>query len=330
MLLPHSCQPQQSSDPASLATIEMHQNERHSLITVTDEAFVFFTQLDQTIYSLETKENMAIHGKELYTYIENEVSNDDNMKAQFNKLFEIDASHSETVFSKQIIEDLYREIIVRYRNMSAGQLRKEYVTQIKTEKEEAHRKQIRMTKTKADTVFNMKTILNDNTSNKIASHRRLQSEMAKSKDYLMSTFTVRDLKSLCKGYDVLCPARSRKAAIVEMLGNKILTCNQLPKPQLLQDCTEENLITVEPSVQLHEPQASTSTSYALSDREVEASSSVTEGFVEPETHLTMSTGTDLQEMQPDNALPYADHPPSPKRKKKPERKKKKVKWPCGV
>lgn len=101
---------------------------------------------------------------------------------------------------------LFGEIVQKYSLMSLSQLRKRYLKDVKAQKTEAHRKQIKMREKTANVKtnpFNMAFIKKDSSENKLVSHRRLQSEILKNDSFLSLTFTKADLEKLCKAYR--CP-----------------------------------------------------------------------------------------------------------------------------
>jgi hypothetical protein len=79
---------------------------------------------------------------------------------------------------------------------------------MKSQKTEAHRKQIKMREKSSSTgdklsLFNFTSIKEDTSVGKMISHRRLQSEILKSENFLSSTFTKAELEKLCLAYK--CP-----------------------------------------------------------------------------------------------------------------------------
>lgn len=84
--------------------------------------------------------------------------------------------------------------------MSKSQLRKRYLNDVKAQKTETHRKQIKMrekTTNVKSNPFNMAFIINDSSENKLVSHRRLQSEILTNDSFLSLTFTKVNLKKPC-------------------------------------------------------------------------------------------------------------------------------------
>ena len=363
----HSSLQQTSTDANSLSYIEMRQNKRQSLTNVSDAAFDYFRKLDAHIIALETRENMVLHGKQLYTFIETELINDETLKFDFHQLY---STKDEGIYS--VIDGIFVEIIQRYINMSAGQLRREYIRELKAEKEEAHRKQIRMTKSKFVNKFNMSSIVHDTTEQKVASHHRLLYEMQTNKDYFMVTYTVNELKMLCSAYDITCPPRIKKANIIALL-QAIEACSGMPKPQMLGMSSEHlspsSSTTYDSQLQSTSDRSETDpdlpcTSRPTGDKtgskrvhlndetdsvtmvtmntcnETEAETISTSGEYETMSTSTNTTTTttspsttaleSTQAATCSSTLSATLSPLPPKRKKKAARKSETVNWPCGV
>ena len=114
-------------------------------------------------------QNLYLHGTDFYKYISQETKKNPELCEEWLHMFTGEAS---------VISTLYVEIIDKYIRMSSAQFRHEYMRKLRIEKEEAHRKQVKI-KTKKSTSaqgkLTMKEIKSDETDNKISSHLRLQS-----------------------------------------------------------------------------------------------------------------------------------------------------------
>jgi hypothetical protein len=64
---------QQSKDPLSLEETKRKQNEREGLTNITDKAFEFFEKLEQLCWQLLTHVNLAVHGKNLFSFVKSEL-----------------------------------------------------------------------------------------------------------------------------------------------------------------------------------------------------------------------------------------------------------------
>jgi hypothetical protein len=92
---------------------------------------------------LETIENLALHGKSFYLYVNSKVKNyeDTNQKWR-NPFFDEDDFKAQDHICT--IDSLLLDVITKYIKMSSSQFRQDYKRELKVQKEEAHRKQIRM------------------------------------------------------------------------------------------------------------------------------------------------------------------------------------------
>ncbi|CAC5389966.1 unnamed protein product [Mytilus coruscus] len=130
---------------------------------------------------------------------------------------------------------LLSEVLSKYCIMSLGQLRKTYLKEAQTIKTEAHRKQIKMRgkgRSNVDSVFNLDTIKEDTTKQKDMSYKRLQYEVMKTEDYLI-TFTKGELNLLCKAYRITVTLSKTKAQISTILNQTILNSANMSNPSAL-------------------------------------------------------------------------------------------------
>jgi hypothetical protein len=62
-------QSEKDKDQASLVEILRKQNVQSGLTTINNKAFHFFVDLDNSIQRLETIENLALHGKSFFFFL---------------------------------------------------------------------------------------------------------------------------------------------------------------------------------------------------------------------------------------------------------------------
>lgn len=135
-----------------------------------------------------------------------------------------------------IVKYLHKQICTKFIRMSSGQFRKQFLRELKTEKHEAHRKQIRMKKQKKGempNVFNFESIQADKTLDKIASHRRLQAEIEFDQNTLTNKFNKTNLIALCNAYDVKCSQSMTKATLLGALVPNVSTAMNITNPHCL-------------------------------------------------------------------------------------------------
>ena len=136
-------QSEKDKDQASLVEILRKQNVQSGLATINNKAFHLFVDLDNSIQRLETIENLALHGKSFYLYVNSKVKNDKDINQKSRNLFfyEDDFKAQDHICT---IDSLLLDVITKYIKMSSSQFRQDYKRELKVQKEEAHRKQIRM------------------------------------------------------------------------------------------------------------------------------------------------------------------------------------------
>ena len=212
-----------TTDPDSLHEIQRKQNFRGGLTHITDEAIKFFVKLDTKVQQLESKENMRIYTTTFYQFILNELLNDEALVKMWMDLFE-DQEEISLAESKTLISDLFCDVARKYLKMSSSQFRSDYKRELKIEKEEAHRKSIRMRKEKQEQkkAFSFEFLVQDKSAQKIKSHLRLQSELSDSKDFLL-LFNKDQLLRLCDAYDLKAPKRNTKDQLADLLMQNVPT-----------------------------------------------------------------------------------------------------------
>ena len=133
-----------SNQQGSLYIVERKQNIRKSLCNITDHSFLFFHRLDEEIRKLETVHKMNVHSKLFYDFIAAELMSNQSLFQLWSDMFVDQSSNTEecTVTPTETIHSLFVEI---YRNTCVCHLHSfletDYLRKLKTQKEEAHRKQ---------------------------------------------------------------------------------------------------------------------------------------------------------------------------------------------
>lgn len=236
-------QSEKDKDQASLVEILRKQNVQSGLATINNKAFHFFVDLDNSIQRLETIENLALHGKSFYLYVNSKVKNDKDINQKSRNLFfyEDDFKAQDHICT---IDSLLLDVITKYIKMSSSQFRQDYKRELKVQKEEAHRKQIRMREIKKNVHqqrIYFKAITEDESTSKLRSHLRICSELVGSKQFL-ETFTKDHLQRLCAAYEVVINKKMTKKEISDVLSKAIQETDHMRKPGKLTDQEEPETV----------------------------------------------------------------------------------------
>lgn len=221
---------QSSNDKESLEETSRGQNVRKGLTNITDQSFNFFMLLDKKIRLIETSTNIDLNGTNFHSFVISQLLSDQSLFRSFCDQF---VMHVE-IDDAQV---LYNEILQKYSLMSLSQLRKRYLKDVKAQKTEAHRKQIKIKEKTANVKtnpFNMAFIKNDSSENKLVSHRRLQSEILKNDSFISLTFTKADMEKLCKAYRCQFERNLTKKLISEKLYSIITSSPGMLEPLYLE------------------------------------------------------------------------------------------------
>ena len=154
--------------------------------------------------------------KNSFHFFQDELFSNKTLRQSFGHLFPPTAE-------KDILDKLLKEILSKYGLMSLSQLRRNYLEEMKIMKTEAHRKQIKIKKSRTGKdVLDFKVIKCDQTQEKIASHKRLQSEILKDDSYLSNKFTKAELDLLSKAYNISVKGRQSKKELGVAVSNAIM------------------------------------------------------------------------------------------------------------
>ncbi len=251
-----------SEHKESLAETKRKQNVNGGLTNVTDSAYTFFSELDKTLMSYETKQNMDLYGEEIYMHITKQLHQNQTLFQSWLALFTVGVQTSTLVDGEMSDDDvdmehvavvhyLYEDVIQRYIRMSSAQFRRAYLQQMKNEKTEAHRKQVKIPKKKdvrksgicetnqgktdkanrkptnrkkgsRSSVDQQSSVTVDGTtasqippnhdSTASFSKERLRLEIEKNASYLESrAVTKKDLQLLCTTHGVSCSSKMKKS-----------------------------------------------------------------------------------------------------------------------
>jgi hypothetical protein len=155
-----------SSDPDSLIDTNRRQNSRHGLTNVTDSMFDFFITLTDVCLAKLINENLIRYGKSMFNNCLDIVQNEKCLYEKFSHMVvtkiqdvtqqmqsgqeQMEITHllDTMVLTSTQICSIYNEIIHKYFTVLFAQFCKDMKDSFHVEKTMAHRKQIKVSKTK--------------------------------------------------------------------------------------------------------------------------------------------------------------------------------------
>ena len=295
------------ADQSSVSEIKRRQNINCGLTVISDPAFNFFLELDRT-KQLETVDNLNEHGADFVIFMKDKLQNDEALHELWSNLFSI---------RNDVTQMMYAEVVQKFLNMSNAQFQREFKHSLRTEKKEAHRKQIKISKSEKNRQFNIGDITKDSSLKKIASNRRLQSEIEADSKFL-NKFTKAGLASLCQMHAIKYRKASKKESLIGALQDHILCCNQVENP----DMSSSNKHTNSSSPPNHEqgPNLSTGSQPSEYPTSVEPQPSTSSaGDFRPYPEEIQNSKTKRKNTTRQNKLLKAR-----------QEKRKCIKWPCGL
>ena len=112
----------------------------------------FFSLLNDSVREYETVCNVEVIGMDFYNTVRNHLAKNEELHSRFGSLFKLNPQHpflvdhqDQELLHASAIEDLFEESLTLFLNMSSRSFRREYIQMKSVVKQEAHRKQIRMT-----------------------------------------------------------------------------------------------------------------------------------------------------------------------------------------
>lgn len=147
-----------SSQPDSLIDINRRQNTSRDLTSVSDNCFFYFVELTNGILTQLNKHNFVEYGQNLHSEALKNLKSDTSLYVKFVKLVSQNAMYSDatsvqaflldiTSFIEQV-EKIHLELLQKYLMVMFSQFRKDIKSTMHVEKTLAHRKQIKVNKSK--------------------------------------------------------------------------------------------------------------------------------------------------------------------------------------
>ena len=248
----------ESEDPGSLGQIKQRQNIKQGLTNISDLSQSFFMALCIKTNKMCTETNLHKYGQMLHEHIVNTLVSDNNLYNLWNEQFStpVQTLHSSHAVGQQedsdfirvqAIFDLYKEAILLFTRVSMKQFRKDYLTELKVEKQKAHRKKImERKKTSTVTKVSITSIQADSSAKKLASHCTLKALVLIDAGETLKTFTIVNLRILCSAYGVKIASKDNKSVIIDNLSKKITSCDSIPYPGVFTGEPIVDTPTVEP------------------------------------------------------------------------------------
>ncbi|KAK3100053.1 hypothetical protein FSP39_013962 [Pinctada imbricata] len=244
------CELSDSVDPESLIETRRRQNIAGSLTNVTEEAYQFFTQLEQSTRKHLTYVNLYEQKSEFFTAVETAVLNDNYLFTSLSSLFTDEliqghgSDHSNTNICDsssrcnicKAIRDLHSNIMSLFVKVSVSQFRRDFLSALRVEKGKALRERVSIRKEKKSSkIFDFEFIKKDFTEEKMTSHLRLQSELKANPKYLSNFCNKSNLLLLCTAYGLTVAKNKSKNEISETLSQKIMNSSKMTCIQALCD-----------------------------------------------------------------------------------------------
>ena len=140
-----------TTNPDSLVDIDRRQNIHRGRTSISDALLDFFLKLCDKCLSLFVDENLNKQGSDIFQFILNELTKDENLYLQYETTVEMTEApiqfQEETVdptMRKQQMRNIYKKIVKLFLMVMLNQFRKDILHSFEVTKKMAHRKQVRV------------------------------------------------------------------------------------------------------------------------------------------------------------------------------------------
>ena len=150
---------------------------------------------------------------------------------------------------KDLILQIFEEVVVRYMKMGCGQFLRDFRRDFRLKKTLAHRKAVLARKEKAAEKrlkIELDVMKNDRSPSKRSSHVRLLALISQVQEKgIMRLYTKTELHKLCSAYGVHYQTKWNKSKIVNELTSKVTSCTEMPCHEVLSQFTVEEVSSSE-------------------------------------------------------------------------------------
>ena len=227
----------------TLKVTEERQYRNHGLTHLTDDAYLFFLDLEQARVNEINHSKLNKYKGQIFNKAENSLLSNEKLKLKWNFLFAGLPNQSQSQITGQkfdlavIVAKLFNAVVIRYLHMGGKQYLRDYRRDFKWKKEEELRKRVTERKEmaqKKDQRITAEEIEADTTEGKSYSHARLKAQVMK--DKLIFTrghlYKKQFLKLICRAYNIPNKDMRNKETMNNALSAKIPTCNNFPNPDV--------------------------------------------------------------------------------------------------
>ncbi|CAB3986730.1 ATP-dependent DNA helicase PIF1 [Paramuricea clavata] len=231
VVITHEAVRHSSANQETLNLTESRQYRGRGLIHIKDDAFRFFLALEQERINKINVQRLSCLQHDLVDDSIAEALKNTTLKTAFTALFNIDANKN-----KDIIVEMYNEVIERYFKMGAGQSLRDFRRDFHVKKSLAHRKEVMEKKKKAEEnqmKVHLPEIEQDRSASKKVSHVRLLALVNKlGEGGLKRLYKKNDLHHLCDAYNVRWVSRWNKVKLASELAISIPLYDAIPCHQI--------------------------------------------------------------------------------------------------
>ena len=218
----------ETGDADSLHETSRRQNIRQGFNHITDDAYAFIHTLTDNVIALQNSSNLSRYGENIYQYVINQLSHNRTLFNSFSIIFPAGALHLGQLEDCRecFVRELFLELVRLHARVMLKQLLKDFLAEMKRQKNLALRKRVATRQTTL-----LQVMQADDSSDKRHVHRRLAADTD-----IIHACCKRQLRTLCEAYAIPCSARDDKRALVLKL-QEIPSRKGISKPDILNTST---------------------------------------------------------------------------------------------
>ncbi|KAL9961197.1 hypothetical protein ACROYT_G030097 [Oculina patagonica] len=232
VIVPYDILYKSTKYPETLLVTESRQYRSHGLLHVSDKVYEMSLRFEQARVSALNTNMLKLHGENLLQVASDTLKSDNSLLSEWKQLI-----NEEIEVEEFIAQEMYSDLVNRYIHMGGNQFLRDFRREWEVQKSIAHRNNIMVRvekKKRKEAKVPLAQICDDNTTNKVESHHKLQGLIASfGEEILSSVYTRAELAKLCSAYEVKFNSRTKKAVLGSDLAVAISRNSSIPKPSAL-------------------------------------------------------------------------------------------------
>ena len=223
---------QQSKYKDTLNVTLSRKYDKGTLVHINDEVFQSILELEQERVNMLNAKVLSIHQEDVIERALKVLSGNDKLIQKWKNIIAVNCFDSSVINVADVTRlslQLFKQVVTRYLKMGIGEFLREFRTDFKLEKTEAHRKKIVEKKRKKDLISSKVTL------------QSIKEDRSSNKETIFQTsiYSKSELHLLCKAYGVVFRKNDSKIRLSDKLVPQIRNSYDIPLPCILDETPEQ-------------------------------------------------------------------------------------------